>query len=313
MTRGAGSRAWVMRTGGASATLRSMRSLSVARWSLCILALTLALGCGDSGAAGRDAFAPDATPVDGGAGRDGFAADAFEPDEPIALRGSAAVYGSTGELSIERPPAAAEGDLLVLFLSRTDDLLPLRLEGWSAVTACLKSTNTQERCLTAAECAEMDGDYCLTFGAEGTGRDLATAVFTRRVGPAEATSYGWSLRGAAPSWAILAAFGGAAEASPIRASAGTSHDANPSSRFPSVSAEAGDYLLLAQAFDDTAAEDDFLPPAEMTLLRWIAGADEAGYLFGAALDASGPTGERETRGVGGPNAKDLMLTVVVAD
>ena len=111
---------------------------------------------------------------------------------------------------------------------------------------------------------------------------------------------------------MLSALRGADEARPIRAAAGTSHDGNPNSLFPSANGEAGDLLLLSQAFDDTAAQDDFLPPTDMALFRWIAGADEAGYVFGVELSDDGPTGERETQGVGGANAKDLMLTIVVA-
>lgn len=262
-----------------------------------LAALALALGCGD------DDGSTEGTDL-------GVEDDAFV--EPLAHVGSTASYSPSGELSIDRPTGSAEGDLLVLFLSRTDDLLPMRLEGWSPVTACYKSTNTQFSCLTEAECTEVDGDYCLAFGDGGTGQDLASGVFTRVVGVGEPTSHAWSLRGFAPSWAILTAIRGADPAAPIRGAAATSHDGNPNSQFPSARAEAGDLLLLSQSFDDTAAEDDFLPPVGMALFRWIAGADEAGYVFGAEVGESGPTGERETRGMGGANAKDLMLTVVVA-
>ena len=302
-----------MRARTDSVTLKLLMStLSLAsRFRLFGLVIVL-LGsaCGDDGGTKADG-GPSADLGGADAGpADAFASDAFV--EPPTHLASTANYSPTGELSIDRPSESAEGDLLVLFLSRTDDLLPLRLEGWSAVTSCLKSNNTQLTCLSEADCTEMDGDYCLTFGDSGTGRDLASAVFTRVVGPTEAASYGWSLRGVAPSWAILSAVRGVDPADPIRDSAATSHDADPNSLFPSAAAEVGDLLLLSQAFDDTAAEDAFLPPAGMALLRWIAGADEAGYVFGASLTESGPTGERETRGVGGPNAKDLMITVVVA-
>jgi len=263
------------------------------------VALSLALGvmaaCGDDGG-----------PVDLGTDA---ATDAFVA--PLAHLGSTASYSPSGELSVERPPSA-EGDLLVLFLSRTDDLLPMHLEGWSPVTGCFKSFNTQLLCLTEDECTEMDGDYCLTFGDEGEGRDLATMVFTRLVAAGEPASYGWSLRGLAPSWAIVSAIRGADEAVPVRATASRSLDSFPNSRFPSAEAQAGDLLLLAQSFDDAVAEDDFLPPSGMARFQWIAGADEAGHVFGGLLAESGPTGERETLGVGGENAKDLMLTVVIA-
>ena len=222
-----------------------------------------------------------------------------------------ATLSPSGELTVARPESA-EGDLLVLFLSRTDDPLPLRLEGWTAQAACLTSFNTQLECLTRADCTAMDGDYCTAFGEMGTGEDLATVVYTRSVAADEPTSYGWTLRGTEASWAALSAVRGADGAAPIRDRAVRSFDAVSASVFPSAHAEAGDLLLLFQAFDDPAAEGDFLAPAGMMQLAFVAGFDEAGHLFAGPIAEGGPTGERETLGAGGPDAKDLMVTVVVA-
>jgi hypothetical protein len=260
---------------------------------LAVLGLAVTLGCGD------DAPVPDmAVESDGGA--------------PEAWHvASTAVYSPSGELTIERPESA-EGDLLVLFLSRTDDLLPLRLDDWSARVACLTSTNTQLECLTPADCTMMDGDYCLAFGDTGDGQDLATAVFTRSVGPGEPASYAWALQGIEPSWAVLTAVRGANAAAPVRDSAIRSFDAVSSSVFPSANAEVGDLLLLLQSFDDPTTEGDFLPPDGLSLFQFVGGTDEASYLFGGPITEAGPTGERETLGVGGPDAKDLMITLVVA-
>lgn len=260
--------------------------------------LTLLGGCTEAVFADPDMGTSADAAVDGGA--------------PEAVHvATKALWSPTGELSIARPDSA-EGDLLVLFLSRTDDPLPLHLEGWETRASCLTSSNTQLACFTVEDCTMRDGDYCLAFDAPGSGEDLATVVFTRTVGPAEPPSYGWSLRGTQPSWAVLSSVRGANNDAPIRDSAVRSFDAVPASVFPSANAEAGDLLLLFQAFDDPAAEGDFLAPAGMSALAYVVGTDETGYLFGESMTTSGPTGERETLGTGGPDAKDLMLTVVIA-
>ncbi len=282
--------------------MRPMSALppSAARWPR-LLAIVLA-GCTQAQFGGADLGADAA--VDGGAPDGGIG--------PAVHLGTTGVYSPSGELSLDRPAESAAGDLLVLFLSRTDDLLPLRLEGWSAHTECFKSFNTQDFCLTEADCTARDGDYCLAFGADGDGRDLATRVFTRVVTDGEPSRYAWSLEGVNPSWAILSAVRGADGADPIRDGATTSHDVDPNSVFPSANAEAGDLLLLSMVFDDTAPEEAFLPPEGMTLFEYVVGPDEAGFVFGAPIATAGPTGVRETLGPGGPGAKDLMITLVVA-
>ena len=70
-------------------------------------------------------------------------------------------------------------------------------------------------------------------------------------------------------------------------------------------------LLLSQAFDDTTDRDDFRAPDGMELFRWIAGSDEAGYIYGETLGESGETGSRKTHGPGGPSAKDALISVII--
>ena len=52
-------------------------------------------------------------------------------------------YNKDGLLRIKLPPHNL-GDLLLLFLSRTDDVLPIKMTGtWKLVTSCLKPHNTK--------------------------------------------------------------------------------------------------------------------------------------------------------------------------
>lgn len=229
----------------------------------------------------------------------------------IAQVSSRKAYASDGTVTIARPQSQV-GDLLVLFLSRTDDYLPLRLDKWKKAAECFKTDNGQPSCLTEAHCTEWyDASYCQTFGAGGVGRDLAQVVFYRKVVSGEPSSYTWDLKGSHPAWAIMISMRGAATSSPIRAWAGRSNDGDADSKFPSVPAMAGDMLLLSQSFDDAAAQDAFGAPSGTSLYRYVVGTDETGYVFGKLLSTSGPTGTLETIGAGGPDAKDLMISIAV--
>ncbi|MEZ4294053.1 MAG: DNRLRE domain-containing protein [Polyangiaceae bacterium] len=225
--------------------------------------------------------------------------------------GSTSDYAGNGTVSIARPQSQP-GDLLVLFLSRTDDYLPLRLAGWKKAAECFKTGNTQSECLTEAKCTEWkNADYCRTFGSGGNGRDLATVVFYKNVGSGEPNSYTWDLLGEHAAWAILTSLRGAASENPVRSWAGVSNDKSPDSVFPSVQGQAGDMLLLSQGFDDTASQSQFLPPPGTTFYKHTSGVDEAGYVFGKLLTAGGATGKQTTGGPGGPSSKDVLLALTV--
>ena len=240
--------------------------------------------------------------------------DDEEPeDEPTELEAldTTVDYAGNGTIEIDRPESDP-GDLLVLFFHRTDDYMPLRLDGWTKLAECLKQTNGQAECMTEADCVEWndDEDYCEEF-EEGPSRDLGTAVFYRTVDFGEPDSYTWDPLGSHAAWAIMTSLRGADTSDPLRAWAGESNDQDSNSVFPPTYGEAGDLLLLSQGFDDTAAEEDFLPPMGTTALGYIAGADEAGYLFSQRLEADGETDFMSTEGPGGPNSKDVLLSLTI--
>ncbi len=238
------------------------------------------------------------------------------PEGVIEHIGTTETYDSNGqEVVVERPAASAEGDLLVLILHRTDDDLPLFVDGWTRVAECYKGGNGDD-CGTEATCTAWhdDTDYCAAFDGSGNGHDLAQSVFYRVVGPGEPTSYSFDMNldtSGAPGWAILSALRGAATTDPVRDWAGTGCDADPNSVFPSVDGVAGDLVLLSQSFDDAIASENFTAPSGTELLGYVSMSDEAGFLFGGILAASGATGPMETGGVGGPGCKDALVSLVV--
>ncbi|MEM7160717.1 MAG: hypothetical protein AAF799_48215 [Myxococcota bacterium] len=220
-------------------------------------------------------------------------------------------YAGNGTIEIDRPDSEP-GDLLVLFFHRTDDYLPLRLDGWTKLAECLKQDNGQPECMTEDDCLEWNDDeaYCDVF-EEGPSRDLGTAVFYRSVDFGEPDSYTWDPLGSHAAWAIMTSLRGADANDPLRSWTGESNDGDSNSVFPPTYGKSGDILLLSQGFDDTAAEEDFLPPLGTTALGYIAGADEAGYLFSQHLEMDGDTEFMSTEGEGGPNAKDVLLSLTI--
>ena len=66
--------------------------------------------------------------------------------------GTTSAYHPTGNITIDRPPDSEKDDLLLLFLSRTDDALPMQLYGWVPVASCLKKHNNVKSCMTIEEC-----------------------------------------------------------------------------------------------------------------------------------------------------------------
>ncbi len=234
-----------------------------------------------------------------------------EPSDEIRHMGSTADYDSGGDVRLSVTSDTREGDLLMLFLSRTDDLLPIRLDGWTAGASCFKTTNGQNECHVISDCTSRDGDYCRRFDGDKRGRDLATVVFYRTVGSNDSRTYSIDMRGSNPGWGILTTLRGATNNDPIRDVATESDDGNSDSLFPSVYGRDGDMLLLSMAFDDTTDRDDFRAPSGMEMFKWIAGSDEAGYVYGERLRSNGETGSRKTHGPGGPNAKDALISITV--
>merc|ERR1712194_967675 len=224
--------------------------------------------------------------------------------------------GNSIELKIYLPDRTRRGDTLFLFLSRTDGLLPLSIQGWKRGAECFKSSNRQAECLTEAHCIKRNGSgrYCLKFRNRkmgGTGKDLGTVIFHKKVTSNEPGCLELTLPGTTTTWAILTAIPSVNEEKPIYSFAGTSCDVAWESVFPSVKGRAGDVLLLSQSFDDTAEPSDFRAPASMATLGSTRSFDEAGFLFGKRLESGGNTGKQTTRGDGGPKCKDALLSIVV--
>jgi hypothetical protein len=238
----------------------------------------------------------------------------------IEIVGSESVYDTNGrDVMVPRPAGSAPGDLLVLFLHRTDSYLPLTVDGWTRVAECYKRDNGYD-CSTFADCTvwASNPNFCETFGGNdgARGQDLAQAAFVREVQANEPAAYEFDLNldpagSGPPGWAIIVALRGADTVDPVRDWDHRGCDQSPDSVFPSVEGDVGDLLLLSQSFDDTVPENLFLPPDGMQSLGYTSQSDEAGFLFGAMLDAAGPTGERQTNGPGASNCKDALVSLTI--
>lgn len=230
--------------------------------------------------------------------------------------GTTETYDSDGEnVRISRPSGSAVGDLLVLVLHRTDDYLPLNVSGWNRAAQCYKRDNGYD-CVAYEDCVSwLNGNICESFGDYGRGgRDLAQAIFYKRVSSSEPSSYTFDMNPDStghPGWAILTALRGADTSNPIRDWANEGCDNNPDSLFPSVYGVAGDMVLLSQSFDDAIAQSKFNPPDGTTNFGYVSQSDEAGFLFGGILDATGETGPMKTHGDGGPNCKDALVSLTI--
>jgi hypothetical protein len=206
------------------------------------------------------------------------------------------------------------GDLLVLILHRTDDVLPLNVRGWNRAAACFKHDNGYD-CVDASDCTDWyDSSFCRRFGGSNTGRDLAQTVLYKAVGASEPSTYRFNLNrdsSGHPGWAILTALRGANTSNPVRDWAHKGCDGSADSVFPSVRGQAGDMLLLSQSFDDTVSQSKFGAPSGMQTFGYVSRSDEAGYLFGAVLRSTGATGSRKTSGDGASSCKDGLVSLAI--
>lgn len=229
---------------------------------------------------------------------------------------------NTQTMEIPRPKQSAPDDLLLLFLSRSGDYLPMHLDdGWKNGPACFVTENGQEKCHTIRDCTKWNGVYCEAFGDPSLdGLDLATLVFYRTVTRGETSEYTMKLKceipgKCEPTWAILIALRGFNTDDPIGDFATESNDGIDQSRFPSVHGTAGDMLFLHMAFDDGmktgVEESDFLAPDGMKRINQVYGDDEAGILYSKVLESSGETGPMITNGPGDDAWKDIMISLIV--
>ena len=245
---------------------------------------------------------------------------------------SSSRYAPGGNLRAPIPRHAKEGDLLVLFLSRSDGGLPVELDGWTTGPSCFKENNrgnNVEQCWTAEDCLETtNGDtaegtkYCSRFPLNHTGEDLATIVLYKPIihndydDEAAANDndpmFHINLPGISPAWATLAAISNVNMTNPIRSSAGVSCDKKAAGVFPTVHGEAGDLLLLSMAHDDPANQTAFQAPLGTRLVQVQHGFDEAGFLFARRLNVTGTTSTYATKGEGTQWwCKDALLSVVI--
>ena len=227
----------------------------------------------------------------------------------------------SGGITVYAPKDTRVGDTLFLFLSRSDDYLPLEINDWTRGAECFKSDNGQKKCFTESDCIERDGEYCMKFnntdGVSGRGRDLATVMFTRRINEDDVEGC-WELdiRGGHTTWATVAAIPNVNEANPIREVKPRSCDGQQArsekSIFNGVYGRMNDVLLLSQAFDDKADTTHFGPPVGTELLGFSSGGDDAGFLWAKKFTSRGDTGELSTTGPGTKaRCKDALLSVVV--
>ncbi len=232
----------------------------------------------------------------------------------ISHIGTTQVWDADGQgVKISKPANTSAGDLLVLVLHRTDDVLPYAVSGWTRRAECYKEGNGNQ-CFKVSDCTTSSGGFCTRFQTQFTGRDLAQVVFTRTASSSEPASYSFNLNQDStghPGWAILTTLRGANTTSPVRATANKGCDNDADSLFPAVDGRKGDMLLLSQSFDDAIGRDKFGAPSGMTTFGYVSNSDEAGFLFGGILTQDGSTGVRRTNGEGGPACKDALVSLTI--
>jgi len=228
-----------------------------------------------------------------------------------SVRQSTSTYHRSGLINITRPSQTKKDDLLFLFLSRTDDGLPVKLKGWKPVASCLKPKNSARYCRTIDDCSQdMWKGYCYN------GYDLGTVVFYRKATDYEPQYYFMDITAyyGEPAWAILTAVEGAdiVSENPVRNVATMSCDKTNHSIFPSVHAEKNDLLLLSLVYDDRATDEHFPAPNGTRLESYTNGRDEAGFLYSKELAMEGETGifNLTTFGIK-YRCKDAMISLVV--
>ena len=168
--------------------------------------------------------------------------------------------------------------------------------------------------MVASDCIERVGPYCLMFKLgekEGSGRDLGTVMFYRRITAEDPGCWTIEIPGTTNTWAVITAIPNVNEEKPIRRASGRSCDDSSQSVFPNKYGKENDVLLLSQCFDDTAELKHFEPPDGMEILGWTNGSDDAGFLYGKRIEQTGFTGELTTEGTGRSACKDALLSVVV--
>lgn len=245
-----------------------------------------------------------------------------------ALAGDPVFIGATtgksqnGTLSIRVPNGTAAGDLLVLFLHRTDDtnfwdgpsqlsqrLSPWRSGGWQGPVATCAFDNSAGD----FNCAGKENDLNqVLYWKKATTDDL-------RVDGTQYERLTIDFPGTKPAWAIMATIrNGGSSSNPVRAWKGqTACDNIEGTKFPSVFGNAGDMLLLSQSFDDGAnsgiTSSSFTANSGFTRRAQVIDNDEAGHLYSRLLTVTGNTTSYATNGGSGPpsKCKDIAVSIVI--
>lgn len=272
------------------------------------------------------------------------AEDLIEPDEApepwaagdVRLVGATRGTSQSGTPRIRVPNGTEVGDLLLLFLHRTDDtnfwadnsagdrladrISPTRGDAWKGPVATCAFDNS-------------NGD----FDCAGKQSDLNQVLYWKRATADDLRKDGTEFErlsidfpGSKPAWVIMATVeNGGASSNPVRAWKGqTSCDGIEGTRFPSVTSSssnpirAGDLLLLSQSFDDGSgspgyvSSGSFVFPSSSPITRYqyVIDDDEAGHLYGRVLGANGSTSSYQTNG--DPNrsldkCKDIAVSIVI--
>lgn len=259
-------------------------------------------------------------------------ADFSESELLAAAAGDPAIVGTTvgtaqnGTPGVRIPNGTREGDLLLLFLHRTDaanlwtrsdlkaNMSPWRHDWQGPVASCA-----------------VDNGKAGDFNCEGRQGDLNQVVYWKRATADDLRKDGSQFeklsitfpRGSKgethPAWLVMASVRNAeAGSNPVRAWKGQLKcDKIRGTRFPSVSGNKSDLLLLTQSFDDgrdnNIASGSFTANTGFTRIAQVIDKDEAGHLYSRLLTATGDTAQYETNGGSGSPAecKDLAMSIVI--
>jgi hypothetical protein len=252
--------------------------------------------------------------------------------------GSTEGTSQDGTVRIRVPSGTEAGDLLLLFLHRTDDT-----NFWSASTLADRLSPARGDAWKGpvATCAFDNQASPPDFDCRGQQADLNQVLYWKRATADDLRADGSQLErltidfpGSHPAWAIMSTIeNGGASSNPVRAWKGqTDCDDIEGTRFPAVTSSssnpvrAGDLLLLSQSYDD--GEDAGVDSGSFTFSSTISrfadvfDNDEAGHLFGRVLTSddlivgSTTTRTRSYATNGDPDrnqasCKDIAVSIVI--
>lgn len=228
-----------------------------------------------------------------------------------------------GLLELEIPKEAEKGDLLALFLHRTDG--PLYEDQNSIEKGGLPLSNGSVDASWKKEAAcymRENGKPCTEKWSH---QDLVQTLLWKiydggnRTYKINMPAHKKSKPHKAPQWATLVVLKNADPVSPIFSSATRSPDGTDHSVFPKVKIINNGYLLLSQSFDDATSRSKFQAPVGTSSLAFATGSrskygcdnDETGFLFGKMTNSTNNGREYTTKGSGASEDKDIMISISI--